>query len=1186
MKCFELTDDRMDLTDSPKGIPSVTVEDCQLYTYETKTQILSPGYVIDMDEETIYIKKPNGTKISSFEYISELQEFIFDQQQCYAKDDASTIYIFDFSGGPPTKIDLKRKPFGWSIVPRSKIIIHWDPMQLYAIGPPYEEPVSLKGHRSRVTTADASESVLVTGDYSGVVRIWYVASWTCHHNIPTGDEPCRQILTDDIQLFVRTENFIHVYDTTTGFPVKRIKIAANDMCITKYGLVVCTGKDIIVYKHGEAMIKVSHRCDSVISTAAERFIASRTGKSIEMRLGADHAEWPAECLDWIRNPSFPFSHNWPTKRYMGILAKSASEWVPKVTHWKDIPTAWIRNDTLRESIWDNLLESNMYVDWSYLPSYLKNKWYQKCQNKIADMITTFEYNLQIIQLIKHIYKETTIRHSSIKEYCWFHHGRVAVIPILLHLTEADHNCSFTTIITKEPVTCDSILSISPHFVSKCLKNDFLIFFIQCLLAYHREYPHKPTEKMYTIFTNICMYIYDKLSADNADIPLNDSGTWKIVDKLGPQHKGCYIRSKHMNGFVTDVVCTPDSKKVYWRPIHRSRELVIDNEARVSVWKFYDHDAPNTLMECAMTMLRTDIWSKTNVIRQFKWFSSENGAFMSESCSVMIFKEAMRITNATWENGVASFNTNTHLTVKDSELMQIDWVVPMWDYCENNLAYIAPLKLKICHVLSTTTRTNIVPEKFAKELFSAISPKTCVVESKWNMSRTVTAIGSQFESIVVGFGDGSIIEYANLSEIEYPIRTYEKHPNAILDISIIEKGFISISEDILCHFCLITGTKLMSMQTNMVIIGIIPFEKNIIGILEAENIKGFITVWDFELETRINRLQIAVDMENVLTANNIIVTNNRVYYLTPDDIEHVFTLNIGGAITCIVDIGYGICGGTSEGVIFKWSNIDQSFEQWWHGTDFSITSMARISTSSHIVSGTSSGQLTMWDHENIEQVVSTDITNSPITHIFTEGMFAMISTHKKLTLTSIVYDRCILAVHVLNSIIFWSHKWKTRLLRECNSLLKPTIAMCLQYKSAVTAVFELLEECTIEYQDRASWCKPDIIKIIAETIATGESPHAIAILTRIASYTGPKFNCVICNDEDCQDSISMLKTCKHRFHTGCIAELVRKIPEYHNEMQYEYALTVSLKCPICRAGFISEDIQLDTELNKYYNCTLD
>jgi hypothetical protein len=94
------------------------------------------------------------------------------------------------------------------------------------------------------------------------------------------------------------------------------------------------------------------------------------------------------------------------------------------------------------------------------------------------------------------------------------------------------------------------------------------------------------------------------------------------------------------------------------------------------------------MECAMTMLRTDLWSKTNVIRPFKWFSSENGAFMSESCSVMIFKEAMRITNATWENGIASFNTNTHLTVNSSPKEVLSFKTS--NYCSDTIVLTSGL----------------------------------------------------------------------------------------------------------------------------------------------------------------------------------------------------------------------------------------------------------------------------------------------------------------------------------------------------------------------------------------------------------------------------------------------------------------------------------------------------------------
>ena len=1181
MKCFQCKDAKLQLTTQSTKSPAITIEDCKISNHENRATIYNPGFVVQTENDTNHINKMNGTKVASFNTTAKATHYIFDNRRCYMIDNGAIVYVFEFGGAnEPKIIDLQRKPFGWCVIPTTQTIVHWDPMVLHVSALTGRK--NLKGHRVRITAGSATETVLVTGDNSGTVRVWYVASWTCHHVINTGGESCKQICLSDTRLFVRCEHFIHIYDITSGILVKHIEIHARDICITKYGLIVATDNHIVAYKNGKPTVKFAHQCSAVIPTIAERFIAVSPDKAIEIRIGADHAGWAAECLQWVRNPHLPFVYRWPTKRYMDILAQSIHEWIPLVRIC-DLPSVWLRHDKLRDAIWDNVLDNDIVADWSYLPQHIQNKWYHKCQLQIVALITHFEYNQSIIDLIKQIYKKTTIKHATIMEYCWFHHGHVDCIHILLKITE--QNCTFLESIHREPITPDSILCFSPQFVRAGLKNDYVVYFIHCMIACHREYPHVPTDKMRKIFTMICEYIYDVLTTDNADIPLQDSGQWKIIDKIGPQHKGCYIRSSHMTGFITTIEITPDIRNVYWRPNNRSREILIDTASNTSVWEYYHKNGPNTILECALTMIRTDIWNVTKVVRPFIWFSSENGAFLAETCSIMVYKEAIRITHASWKDGVATLETDTKMSITDAEQAHIEWVVPLWSYCESNVYHSVPLKLKICHCLSTAVRANLVDVLYAKELFECITPKTCFIETKWNTISSATAFGFDLRRFLVGFQDGAVIEYSTCSDIEYPIRIYEKHPSHILDISIMEQSFVSLCEDMLCKFCLITGTKLMTIHTNMQFKALLSLKNNITCLIEAIDTKGIVTVWDFETTTRMKRFNIVID-DNIMVTNNIIVSNNRVYLVTENEIEHVITLNVEGDITCIADIGVGICGGTSEGIIFKLDIAELKIKQWTTLESFAITAMTMIPNSTQMLSGTSSGQMSLWDHTNTHIIMCINITNTPLTHIFADGMFAIISSYKKLTLATVVHNRCILAMHVLNSIIFWSHAWKMRLLKECETLLKPTVAMCLKYKSCVTAVFELLEECTSEYQYCAHWCKPDIIKIIAETIATGASQHAISILTRIACYNGPKFECVICSDEDKYDSISRLQTCDHRFHTGCLAELVRKVPEYHDEMQYEYALKVTLKCPICRASFASKQIELDTELNKYYNYTHD
>ena len=169
----------------------------------------------------------------------------------------------------------------------------------------------------------------------------------------------------------------------------------------------------------------------------------------------------------------------------------------------------------------------------------------------------------------------------------------------------------------------------------------------------------------------------------------------------------------------------------------------------------------------------------------------------------------------------------------------------------------------------------------------------------------------------------------------------------------------------------------------------------------------------------------------------------------------------------------------------------------------------------------------------------------------QSLFVMVGCNQTLTLMSVVYERAICTVHAMNAVIFWSNAWKTRLLKATATVLEPCVVECLLKDSATPAALALLDECTLEYQDRTAWCSSEFIDILL----TAPIKHARKIVKRLATFRGPRFDCAICGDEESDDSVAYIKGCQHRFHTGCLADLIRKVPECHNEMQSEYALTV-------------------------------
>ena len=140
-----------------------------------------------------------------------------------------------------------------------------------------------------------------------------------------------------------------------------------------------------------------------------------------------------------------------------------------------------------------------------------------------------------------------------------------------------------------------------------------------------------------------------------------------------------------------------------------------------------------------------------------------------------------------------------------------------------------------------------------------------------------------------------------------------------------------------------------------------------------------------------------------------------------------------------------------------------------------------------------------------------------------------------------------------------------------------IISCLLNQTHIDNVIDLLTVCTEEYEHRGIWCNEEFMDILLEL----QCPQIKNILKRLVTFRGRKFDCTICGDTENNDEIVYIKKCHHYFHKQCIGNLVQKTEEYHDEMQYQYALSVSLRCPICRCPFTEEDIQTDSFVNNIF-----
>ena len=1176
MESFEFNHDRLEIAESKHGIPLYELSDCLVSKKELHPmdQLVEPGIIIRQIGSTITGTYPDGTNYFSFECNKSLANWKINNKKLYAYDSDGTIHVFPFDVPGVTTYPLTRKPHGWCIIPNTSTILFWNVLTLQAFDLDSTKHTVLREHMSKVIDGDASTSIAATGDHLGFLCIWFVASWKCHHNIKTGLEPCHQVrLHNDTEVAVRNDTKIEVYNVVTGKHLFRIKQTAKCIEWSKYGLVINTHENVIAYQENVPTICFNHKSCRLMKYVHDRIWTLRREELTELKLNDTIAEWPLKLIDWLKAPTFPVpSDTWP-KRYLDVLAISAMEWIPKCIEWNP-PKLWFRHPRLRKAIFDAVLHHELYSmakQWSFLTN--KTLWYSKCEEKLEKLVLNIDFSEKTVQLLRLCYKH--VYSMNIFQWCWFHHGRQQMKPILMHMTK---HPDFMNFVANKPSTQDSILCLTRSGVRTALRNGWYCIFIRWLIKYHEHYPHAPTHHMRQIFTELLLYTYTHLDSNTMDIPLEETGSFKCAEHITPEHTHAYIKLNNQKGFIKHVHCRPETPtEITWLPIHASTPLKTNKLTTLHIWTYSVKRGPRNMLECALTLLNEDYWTYQTTKKQWKWFKSEIGAFLCVNASIRIYDETMRIQKATFTENGGEFTTDSNFTVHESEPVSIEWLAPIWSYLESNLYHIIPLKLKICHALSISTRNIGLSTQYASELLQCCGTKAIQEEYEWRVKTYATAMISSVDGLFVGSKDGIIYEYNTVSEIDKPLRTFESHQQPIIQLELLTGCLVSLCYEQMNVWNLDNGTNIMSIETDMTFVSIILSQIPFFWVVEHNKRHPSITLWDIDTEIPVQRIDTSKYTSGTIFTSSIplptVIVGKTMYMLDNDE---MLTLDVDNEITCIAGNSRGICGGTDSGNIFMVHFENNELTHWSAVQEHAVTAMVSVPESKLMITGLANGTLSVWDTEQNHFSMCISIGTSPIHCLFADSMFVMISCNHCLKLISIVEERAVVTVHALNAVIFWSSAWKTRILKAASKVLEPCITDCLLNNVAVPAAISLLDECTLEYHDRLHWCSSEFIDILLA--APLNDVHKI--LRRLASFRGPRFECAICGDDESDDSVAYIKGCQHRFHTGCIAELIRKVPEYNDEMRYEYALEVNLTCPTCRAPFKSEDVLEDTFLNKY------
>ena len=1151
-------------------VPVTTLKDC--LQYQTQMDIgdrfVAPGILVAQKNGLVSGTRPSGATVFSFNTDTTLEKFIVDKNRLFALDRAGKAHIFHWNGTTPEVHDLHRHPVGWCVVPKTRMMVTWNVLALRVTDPDSNGDLFLKGHHARVTTVAAASAVVASGDASGYLCIWYVASWKRFHNIHTGTDAIEQVVLTDDHVAVRTRTYVYQYDVTTGKKVFDLEVAARAIEYTHRGLFVAHDGLLELFVKQESAVIFAHNVSQLVRSTYTRCWCVHDRHLAEVELNEALEQWPKACMRWIQQPTLPFAESIQSPRYMDVLALAAAEWLPRVDLWEP-PRRWFRHAGLRQAIWKWAAKHNigLAAQWLFLPATTLGPWFDLCRTELLLRTKSFEYAPHTVDILEHVYRRIRIKDASILKWCWFHHGKLRMRPVLLRLTET-HD-ALLDIVASDTGSPTAILCFHPETVKAALESGHAPTFLRLLEAYHTRFaPSDNTRKIYQYLANV---VFTTLDDDTCDVPMIDTGYWKPTQRFMPTDVGKYVKTKTGSGFVTQVVHRPDGQSVQW--VTRGRTRALDTDS-ASLWTCYFDGAPHTMLECALTLLSADKWSCTDTSVPFRWFESQVGAFYSLGQRVRIFDNVMRITHALWDDTGASIETTTLMKVHESAQMPVMAVVAEWSYLADTTYDLTPLKLKVCTMIGKR-RLQLAPS-YARELFACCVAKSIVAEHQWDMRIPVTAATANLNTFIIGLKTGAIYEFDCVSSFNSPLRAFMHHETPILQLHTYGRRLLSVSDTTLCIWCLKHGVILFRSEAREQFMTAIPYVAMQYWVVErGEYLRA--TLWDIEDEIPLRQIRLptldALDAFHI-DSLSVIVSSSRIVLWSEEGVEHEFALDVDGKVTCLCATPNGVAGATSAATLFMVVLETQKKTQWASLGGIVTTAMAPLDGTDCLLLGDATGHLTLWNLQTHTFQMTTAVSSSAIEQIFVDSLFAFVVHADHIKLVSVVQERGSLACHGLRNMLTWSPAWKQRIHSHVDTCVKPVVTECLRQHKVLAVALDIIEDCCEEYGARARWCDDDIVEMLLDMPLQSSK----TILKRLISFKGPRIDCPICGDDEAKDTVSYLATCHHRFHTRCIHEHIRKTPEYHEQMQYEYALAVELKCPTCRAPFEPRHVKRDAILD--------
>lgn len=891
--------------------------------------------------------------------------------------------------------------------------------------------------------------------------------------------------------------------------------------------------------------------------------------------------WPEHVVRWINDDEDVLNKDMLNKKSLEMLEKTVPVWMglllgryesneytwePELDNISDVLFLLVKYDNIKIAVEDFMLDyfidiyntkkitaSNMQLLVDLVFS-IKMSSIFSVENihksiKIPDCEFDFMFLNYTMQEDDYEYFTDTLYLKIFNENINISYVKYIILKIQYHIKTYD-------MFVDNPVILEII---HPELIDRTMKldllNEWVNLFYRVIKDTNKVYDFYP-DHLDSIFRTFVKYVCNVNTIRMFYYPNDNDGSWETKK---------FTELKNKDWVLSNNV------------IYRASQLTCTSTEDILTWVNRKKSPKNSLERC-LFFLNKENWQRESVMEHY----------VNQFVPI-----GMRVLSPNNIEGIiVDFNKKVRLKNGETCELDHDWKIQghQWNYyIDPSIRYKAESWIQ--HALVAQEDIHI-PTEYKKSCIQCLRPTVFNVEMVWDHISGVTVINmDKSKNLWIGFRSGIIVMMAYENFLD-STHTYKGHWKDIRSIQFFSNMFVSSSSDREIRIwdkktkkCI----KTLKGHNNGVEKAYFIDRDFILSIDRNQTLKKwawktstcYLTMelkgYNYTLHRPILNMPITMHMPT--RDRSLIICDRGLYMFMNDKISscEINTLRISSFT--LSKTTNTILVGTTSGKIYVYQIEDSVTELHTKKiSDVPLTCIKILDEEEfEAIIGSEDGYIFIYSvYPNLIRN-TINVSSMPIMNIIYrigEELFIR-SGDNKILYCSYDIERPEQCCKIISKIMKKTD-WNNVVKRYIPSIVKKLLTDITLFKKQSNDIFDIIYKCIEDVNDRKSWCEKSVLDMLLLHV-NKPNPLVKKIITKLFCFQGKTFKCSLCLGRSTSPRrwpISFISSCSHRFHKKCLEEHIKKTAEWNDDCLQNWALSVTLQCPLCKINFTHKDVKDD------------